>query len=52
MTSYLFSEDVGVQEICAIVYEPTGNCPIDFAFVVDLETNIGTAGNVDMHESG
>ena len=52
MTSYTFREDVEVQEICAIVYQPTGSCPINFAFVVDLETNVGTAGNVDTYESG
>ena len=38
-------EDVGVVELCAIVYEPSGiDCPIAFPFDVHLSTWDGTAG--------
>ena len=40
------TEDVGVVEVCAIVYEPNGNlaCPISFPFDVSLSTEDGSAG--------
>ena len=45
-TFYQVSEDVGVVEVCAIVYEPNGNlaCPISFPFEVNLSTGDGSAG--------
>ena len=47
-TLYQVSEDVGVVEVCAIVYRPDGNspCPIDFAFDVSLSTNDNSAGEL------
>ena len=46
-TLYQVSEDVGVVEVCAIVYSPNGNipCPIDFAFDVILSTSDDSAGD-------
>ena len=38
-TSYNVSEDVGVLEVCVIVYSPTVPCPINFAFDVSLSTS-------------
>ena len=45
-TFYRVSEDVGVVEVCAIVYEPNGNlaCPISFPFDVSLSTEDDSAG--------
>ena len=44
-TIFTVQEDVGVVELCAIVYEPSGiDCPIDFAFDVRLSTWDDTAG--------
>ena len=43
-TSYGFSEDVGLVEVCAIVYSPTIDCPINFPFDVSLSTSNNTAG--------
>ena len=39
-------EDVGVVEVCAIVYSPTIDCPIAFPFDVGLSTSDGSAGNI------
>ena len=43
-TFYNVSEDVGVVEVCAIVYSPTIVCPIAFPFDVSLSTSDNTAG--------
>ena len=43
-TYYNVSEGVGVVEVCAIVYEPVGACPIAFPFTVLLSTIDDTAG--------
>ena len=43
-TLYHVMEDVGVVEVCAIVYSPTIDCPINFPFDVNLSTNDNTAG--------
>ena len=43
-TFYQVSEDVGVVEVCAIVYSPTIVCPIEFPFDVSLSTRDGSAG--------
>ena len=43
-TLYQVSEDVGVVEVCAIIYHPNVTCPIEFPFTVNLTTN-GSAGN-------
>ena len=43
---YNVSEDVGVVEVCAIVYSPTIDCPIAFPFNVTLSTGDNTAGNI------
>ena len=45
-TFYQVSEDVGVVEVCAIVYEPNRNlaCPISFPFNVSLSTGDDSAG--------
>ena len=45
-TFYQVSEDVGVVEVCAIVYSPTIDCPINFPFDVSLSTDDNTAGIV------
>ena len=38
------SEDVGVVEVCAVVYSPEIACPIAFPFDVRLRTLDGSAG--------
>ena len=45
-TYYEVSEDVGVVEVCAVVYmpDPSGPCPIDFDFTVLLSTVAMSAG--------
>ena len=43
-TFYSVSEDVGVVEVCGIVYSPTIDCPIEFPFNVSLLTTDGSAG--------
>ena len=45
-TFYSVSEDVGVVEVCAIVYSPIIDCPIAFPFNVGLSTRDNTAGNI------
>ena len=46
-TFYNVTEDVGVVEVCAVVYSPTIDCPIAFPFDVRLLTRDGSAGNND-----
>ena len=41
---YNVSEDVGVVQVCVIVYSPSGDCPITFPFDVVLSTEDGAAG--------
>ena len=43
--TYHVSEGVGVVEVCAIVYSPSGNCPITIPFDVALSTQDGTGPN-------
>ena len=33
-------------ELCAVVYEPDINCPIEFPFNISLSTADGTAGMI------
>ena len=47
-TLYQVSEDVGVVEVCAIVFSPSSPCPIAFPFNVSLSTDDGSAGNRDL----
>jgi hypothetical protein len=44
-TFYQVSEGVGVVEVCAIVYSPSGICPIAIPFDVALSTQDGTGPN-------
>jgi hypothetical protein len=44
-TIFTVPEDVGVVELCAIVYEPNCTCPIAFPFNVSLSTWDDTAVN-------
>ena len=44
VTFYQVSEDVGVVEVCSLVYSPTIDCPIEFPFDVRLSTRDGSAG--------
>ena len=46
ITSYTVSENVGVVEVCTIVYSPSLPCPISHPFEVTFSTVDGTAGNV------
>ena len=43
---YNVSEDEGMVEVCAIVFFPSGNCPIQFPFNITLVTSNGTAGMI------
>ena len=38
----------GVVEICARVFEPNINCPIDFAFNLIFDTIDGSAGSYNI----
>ena len=44
-TSLTVVEDVGVVELCAVVFQPDIECPIKFPFNVSLYTANGSAGN-------
>ena len=46
-TFYEVMEEVGVVEVCVIVYQPDGGitCPIAIPFNVSLSTLDGTAGS-------
>ena len=49
-TFYQVSEDVGVVEVCAIVYNPSGACPITFPFLSTSEDAVSNrAGNVEWY---
>ena len=43
-TVYRTDETSGSVELCAVVYEPAIDCPIEFDFNVTFETMDGTAG--------
>ena len=43
---YTVSEDEGMVEVCAVVFFPSGSCPIQFPFDIRLATGGGTAGKV------
>lgn len=43
-TLYMMTEDVGLVEVCAIMYSPNITCPIEFPFNVYLLTSDSTAG--------
>ena len=43
--TYQVSEDVGVVEVCAIVYTPSVDCPITIPFNVLLSTKGGPGTN-------
>ena len=45
-TLYQVSEDVGVVEVCAILYgfNDSISCPINFAFDVSLSTSFSMSG--------
>ena len=49
-TFYQVSEDVGVVEVCSVVYNPKGDCPIMFPFNIALSSKdvavTNGAGNV------
>ena len=42
-TFYQVTENVGMVEVCAVVYSPVIECPIQFPFQVRLKTNDGSA---------
>ena len=44
ITFYQVDEDAGFVEICAMVFEPTITCPIEFDFSVSVSTCDGSAG--------
>ena len=43
-TLYQVNETSGIVEICAVVFEPVIDCPIEFDFNVTFETRDDTAG--------
>ena len=45
-TFFRENEDVGVIELCAVVFEPDIECPIKFTFDVSLYTADGSAGKL------
>ena len=44
-TLYTVSEDEGLVEVCAVVYSPSGDCPITYPFNVVLSTEDGIEPN-------
>ena len=44
MTNYTVDEDNGVVIICASVFEPNIDCPIQFSFDISFNTSDETAG--------
>ena len=48
-TIFTVSEDVGVVELCARVFEPDIDCPIEFAFNIILSSTDRTAGTYLSH---
>ena len=47
-TSSTVLENVGVVEVCAIVYNPSLPCPFGHSFNVQFSTGDGSAGNFKM----
>ena len=43
-TLYNVSEQMGMVEVCAIIYSPVIDCPIAFPFDVRLSSTNGSAG--------
>ena len=43
-TFYQVSEDDGIVEVCAVVYNPVIECPIQFSFDIRLTTTNDSAG--------
>ena len=43
-TSYSVLEEMGMVEVCAVIYSPVIDCPITFPFDVSLTTTNGRAG--------
>ena len=41
---YNVAENIGFVDLCAVVYEPVIDCPIEFPFAVQLSTIDNTAG--------
>ena len=41
---YHVTENMGFVELCAVVYEPVIDCPIEFPIAVQLSTIDNTAG--------
>ena len=41
---YHVTENISFVELCAVVYEPVIDCPIEFPFAVQLSTIDNTAG--------
>ena len=48
-TIFTVSEDVGVVELCARVFEPDIECPIEFPFNIILSSTDRTAGTYLSH---
>ena len=45
-TFYTVLESDVTVEVCAVVYEPITDCPVEFSFDLRLYTVSGSAGNV------
>ena len=43
-TTYQVMEGIGFLQICAAVFSPSGDCPINFDFSVEFSTENGIAG--------
>ena len=43
-TYYSVSEGDGTLQVCAVVSDPSGTCPIDFTFTVVIEIREDSAG--------
>ena len=50
-TIFTVSEDVGVVELCARVFEPDIECPIEFPFNIILSSTDRTAGMYLSHNN-
>ena len=43
---YNVSEAEEMVEVCAVIFFPSGSCPIQFPFAIRLATSDGTAGKI------
>ena len=48
-TYYSVSESDGTLLVCAVLSDPSGTCPLNFTFIVDIQMSGGNAGKYRMY---